>query len=101
MRGFKKGGNTNQRKQNRKIEDERQKWKAELTKQEWDNLVLPLQSIEKPTGYIFRQPFLQVALQPEHRECTGTQGIIVPGLTRFIVSEKKNRKQLTNSVLQD
>lgn len=90
-------GNSNQRKQNAKTKDQRQKWKTELTKQEWDNPVLPLQSIEKSTGYIFRQSFSQAALQPESGESTGSQGIIVPGLTRFRLSEKKNRKQFSNS----
>lgn len=38
-----------------------------------------------------------MALQPESKESTGSQGIIVPGLTRFRLSEKKNRKQFSNS----
>ena len=79
------------------IKDERQKWKVELTKQEWDNPVLFLQSIEKSTGYVFRQSFSQVALQPESRDTTRSEGVIVPGLTRFRLSEKKNRMQFSNS----
>lgn len=49
--------NSSQRKQNAKIKDERQKWKTELTKQEWNHPVLPLQSIGNSTGYTFQTGF--------------------------------------------